>query len=102
MYSDFFKITSIDLPIFNIINYRYDSSTGTFTVPSDGDGYYYFSTYLLVDAGKFCIFDIQINGDTLCTVRGDKNEAPSDSGLGSCSATTYAVQGINIVDECKI
>ena len=29
------------------IVYRYDSTTGTFTVPSGGDGFYYFSVYCL-------------------------------------------------------
>ena len=32
-------------PLF--IVYRYDSTTGTFTVPPGGDGFYYFSVYCL-------------------------------------------------------
>ena len=38
--------------------YRYDSTTGSFTVPSGGDGFYYFSVYLLVHNGEYSRFDI--------------------------------------------
>ena len=47
--------------------HRYDSTTGTFTVPPGGDGFYYFSTYLLVVGGEWGDFEIQINGEMLCS-----------------------------------
>ncbi len=47
---------------------RYDPSIGTFTVPPGGEGLYYFSTYVLVDAGEWAHFNIRVNGVNLCTV----------------------------------
>ena len=72
-------------------NYSYDSTTGTFTVPSSGDGFYYFSTYLLVESGEYGRFNIEINGETLCT--GQTDEQDSLNGQVACSAATYAMTG---------
>ena len=74
--------------------HRYDSSTGTFTVPPGGEGFYYFSAYFVVWYYKVAHFDIQINGETLCTARGDRSESYStDTGHTSCSTTTFATEG---------
>ena len=73
---------------------RYDSTTGTFTVPSGGDGYYYFSVFLVVNNDEFGRFDIQINGETLCSPYGDQHDTPGDPGQVACGATTYAVTGL--------
>ena len=35
------------LACYVIVVYRYNSTTGTFTVPPGGDGFYYFSVYCL-------------------------------------------------------
>ena len=50
-------------------NFRYDNTTGMFTVPPGGEGYYYFSTYLFVVLGEWGRFGIQINGELLCTAQ---------------------------------
>ena len=44
------------------IAYRYDSTTGTFTVPSSGDGFYYFSAFLTADGDEYVYFDVELNG----------------------------------------
>ena len=72
---------------------RYDSTTGTFTVPSDGDGLYYFSVYLVVIAGKWSYFDLQLNGEVLCTAFADNQETMYDEGQSACSTTVYVVEG---------
>ena len=77
---------------FNFI-YRYDSSSGTFTVPPGGDGYYYFSVYLLGDYNEFGYFDIQINGEILCTVRLEQQETFIDFPQSACSAAIYSIEG---------
>ena len=71
----------------------YDTTTGTFTVPPGGDGYYYFSTYLLGFYSEFGVFDLQINEDVLCSVRLEQHQAFNDFLQSACSAATYAVQG---------
>ena len=76
--------------------YSYDSTTGTFTVPPGGDGYYYFSVYLNADGDESSIFDVELNGERICTVRSDLTESPStDWETTVCSGITYAVEGIS-------
>ena len=79
-----------------LFDFRYDSSTGTFTVPSGGDGYYYFSTYIIVQADKYGLFNTEINGDLLCTAWGEAEDTTLDPGPATCSATTYATQGTGV------
>ena len=81
--------------VFNmfLIGFRYNSITGAFTVPIDGDGYYFFSTNLIVDNGEFGYFDIEINGDLLCTAYNDLGQKSSDTGPATCSAVAYVTQG---------
>ena len=64
-------------------------------MPSGGDGYYYFSAFLTVDGGKFGYFDVEVNGELVCTVDADVTESPTtDEEISSCSGVTYAVEGI--------
>ena len=78
----------------NSILFRYDSSTGTFTVPVGGDGFYYFSAYFVVYYYEYASFDIQINGEPLCTAYADRDHSPyEDEGPTSCSAATFAAEG---------
>ena len=72
---------------------RYNSETGTFTVPINGEGYYFLSFYLTVYSGKIGFFDIQINGATVCGVVLDQQETSFDVLQSSCSAVTSAAQG---------
>ena len=96
----FIIITCCNFPIqssmcflpFNFI-YRYDSSSGTFTVPSGGDGFYFFSVYLLGDDEEYGYFDIQINGEILCTVRVDQQQSIIDYPQSACSAAIHAAEG---------
>ena len=75
------------------IVYRYDSTTGTFTVPSGGDGYYYFSVYFRVVYSEYAGFDIRINGEILCTAYTEQQEV-GDPGQAACSAAAYATEGM--------
>ena len=77
-------------PIFHC---SYDNSTGVFTVPPGGDGLYYFSTYLLVDYGKYGAFNIAINDDVICTAFGDDSGSGAEYSYAGCSATAEAVEG---------
>ena len=78
--------------------HSYDSSTGTFTVPPGGEGYYYFSTNFVVRYNEVKEYEIRLNGgrhpNVLCTARGDRSESYStDTGHTSCSATIFAAEG---------
>ena len=72
--------------------FRYDSSTGTFTVPPGGDGYYYFSVYCTVLPFEYAVLSIRINAETICEAFGEADTL-SDSVHASCSAPSYANEG---------
>ena len=71
---------------------RYDNTTGTFTVPSGGNGYYYFSMFLTVNGGEFGYFDVEINGEVICTVYSNLTQT-SEFETTSCNGAAYAVEG---------
>ena len=75
------------------IVYRYDSTTGTFTVLPGGRGFYYFSVYLQMEEAKLGHFDLELNGQRLCTAHEDQQETPGDEGQAACSAAAFALAG---------
>ena len=66
-------------------------------MPPGGDGFYYFSVYLLVDDDISVAFDVEINGQLICTVYSDLTESPSsDTEATSCNGVANALEGIFI------
>ena len=65
-----------------------------FTVPSGGDGLYYFSTYLLIEAAEVAYFNIVVNNVIICTAWGDQS-AGLDNPQATCSAVVYVTEGKN-------
>ena len=74
--------------------YRYDSTTGTFTVPPGGDGFYYFSVYLTTNSIESAYFDVEVNEQRLCSAVGDLNEMTSsgDEIVASCNGIAEMVE----------
>ena len=63
-------------------------------MPPGGGGFYYFSTYLLTNAGEFARVDMRLNDDVICSTRPDHNSnGASDNAVGSCSASLEIVAG---------
>ena len=64
-------------------------------MPSGGDGFYYFSVYLAINAGSIIIvFDVEVNGELLCSPNSDLTSSPvSDRESVSCSGVTYVSEG---------
>ena len=60
-------------------------------MPPGGDGFYYFSTYLLVTGNAWARFSIEVNGEVLCTAQ--TNNVGINNGQAACSAATYATEG---------
>ena len=83
------------LPILFISSY--DDTTGVFTVPPGGDGWYYFFAYFRVFGDKYALFTIQLNGSYLCTMAEDDNGNVNidnvDGGQGACATVVYAEEG---------
>ena len=64
-------------------------------MPSGGDGYYYFSAYLLGNEGEASDFDIQMNGDVLCTVHLEQHQQTDDFLQSACSVSLISFNNIN-------
>ena len=62
-------------------------------MPPGGDGFYYFSTYLLIFGDEYGLFEIFINGQLLCSAYAEQLQTSTDEGQPSCSAITYAAEG---------
>ena len=64
-------------------------------MPPGGDGYYYFSVYFHAPGNEYIYLNVEINGVLLCSANSDLTESTStDYETTSCSAVTYAVEGI--------
>ncbi len=75
-------------------SFRYDTSSGIFTVPQGGEGLYYFSTYLLLENGESGCFDIRVNGVVLCSACGDEDtNTGDDNSQATCSGITHLQEG---------
>ena len=85
--------SSNDYSLNDVFNDSYNSTAGIFTVPPGGEGFYYFSTSLVVREAENGYFHMQINGDTMCTAFTNQEETPSSAGPATCSAAAYATPG---------
>ena len=74
-------------------HFRYDDTTGTFTVPPGGAGYYYFSTNLVADDGELGIFDIVVNGSQTCSAIG-KSSTVGEYSTATCGIAFYIEDGM--------
>ena len=61
-------------------------------MPSGGDGYYYFSVYLLVQADEWGRFHIEIDGEKLCST--EQFHSTDNYGQAACSGAAYIIEGM--------
>ena len=47
-------------------------------------------------AGEAGRFDLELNGEVVCSIELDQQDTAADEGQASCSATTYVIEGCNI------
>ena len=71
-------------------------------MPPGGDGFYYFSTYLLVVSGEYGRFEIELNGDTVCLAYAEQRELTNDDIGTSCSGIAYANEGKNSIHNSRL
>ena len=60
-------LVKINVNTFPLIFYRYNSTTGTFTVPTGGNGYYYLSIYFTLKEHPHGLFELDMKGQNICT-----------------------------------
>ena len=61
--------------------------------PPGGDGFYYFSLFLVVINPKLAYFDLNVNEGTVCTAFTEQTDTPSNDGPTSCTAISYLTEG---------
>ena len=61
-------------------------------MPPGGNGYYYFSVYLLACQEEYSYFDIQIN-ERICTTYAEQSDKPANDESTSCTAASYVTEG---------
>ena len=62
-------------------------------MPPGGEGFYYFSTYLLVQDAEYGRFAIQFNGVSICYAHAQQTGTTTDEINTSCSAVLYGTEG---------
>ena len=67
-------------------------------MPPGGDGFYYFSAYFLIPGGEYGYFDLNINGETLCTAGSDHEDTLYSTQAG-CSGAAFVTEGTKIYSE---
>ena len=73
---------------------RYNSTTGTFTIPVGGDGFYYFTIHMTVWLYETSTFDLKINGQNICSAEYVLyHPTLPDISTGSCATITNATAG---------
>ena len=63
-------------------------------MPPGGDGWYYFFAHFRGSNTEYALFNIQINGNSLCTMVEDTSGTSDDGGQGGCGTVVYATEGI--------
>ena len=79
-----------DYNTFLFVVYRYNTTTGIFTVPAGKGGLYYFSASFVIEHSKFEEFERQRKHQTLCSAYADARQAHLQT---SSSAVTSADEG---------
>ena len=63
-------------------------------MPPGGDGFYYFSVYLTTNSDESASFDLEINGELLCSAIGELTQMEStDEIVASCHGIAHIVEG---------
>ena len=84
------------------LEFRYNSTTGEFTVPAAGAGLYFFYTNFFADEQDFVDFFIRVNGQNICGAFADMNNiGVNDNGTPSCAAVATLAEGIKILHKSK-
>ena len=62
-------------------------------MPPGGEGFYYLTTYLLVQDGELGYFDIEFNGEMICEAYAEQIGTTTDEITTSCSGIVYGTEG---------
>ena len=77
--------------------FRYNSSTGQFTVPRGGTGLYFLYTNFFAENDRFADFAIRVNEAQVCYAKADMDNADAnDNGTPSCGVATLLSEGIQV------
>ena len=81
--------------------FRYNSSTGQFTVPRGGTGLYFLYTNFFAENDRFADFAVRVNEGQVCYAKADMdNTDAADNGTPSCGVATLLSEGKAITSNC--
>ena len=66
-------------------------------MPPGGAGYYFFANHFTVIWGEYAEIDTRVNGQTVCSIRGDNNDTPGDASNAGCSAAVLLTEGKTVL-----
>ena len=76
-----------------LVLFRYNPTTGVFTVFPGGAGYYFFTNHFTVSGGELAFIDLRVNGEEVCLIRDDNLDSPGDTSSAGCSAVVLLAEG---------
>ena len=90
-------LSTFDTKFKFLVPFRYDDTNrGCSLFPPGGDGWYYFFAYFRVNGDEIALFNIELNGNYLCTmVEGTilEKKTGADGSQGGCGTVVYATEG---------
>ena len=92
------QLTALSFIVTSLIYYlfRYNSTTGEFTVPFDGAGLYFFYISFRLDSQESASLSITKNGGEACRAGTDFDNAGNDGGMISCGTIQLVAEGSDL------
>ena len=78
---------------FFVIRFRYNGTTGIFTVPEGGSGLYFLYVHLITTTGNFAAFELKRNQEQICVAEGDNGSNGWNHDTTTCGAVVQLNEG---------
>ena len=79
--------------LFVVIRFRYNGTTGIFTVPEGGSGLYFLYIHLITTTGNFAAFELKRNEEQICVAEGDNGSNGWNHDTTTCGAVVQLNEG---------
>ena len=79
--------------LFVLIQFRYNGTTGIFTVPEGESGLYFLYIHLITTTGNFAAFELKRNQEQICVAEGDNGSNGWNHDTTTCGAVVQLNEG---------
>ena len=66
-------------------------------MPSDGEGYYLFTSHFTIYGGEYAFIDLRVNGETVYLILVDNQDTSLDPSNAGCSAVIILAEGRSVL-----